>query len=58
MIDVYIIEELEKERRRDRRGEVRVWVPDPRDQPEHDEPRRDWPDDQERRKGGVIIIDL
>lgn len=53
MIDVYIIEEIEKERRRDRRGEVRVWVPDPREEPE--EP---YTPSDDKPKGGVIIIDL
>jgi len=54
MIEVYIIEELERQRRkRERREQARIWISDPEDEPRverervvNDEPPR------------VIVIDL
>jgi hypothetical protein len=53
MIDVYIIEELEKERRKERREEAFVWISDP-----GDEPLRELPEPVPAEPSRVIIIDL
>ncbi len=53
MIEVWIIEELEKRRRKDRRDEARVWIPDT-----DDEPAPERPNDTEGDPPRVIVIDL
>lgn len=53
MIEVWIIEELERRRRKDRRDEARVWIPDA-----DEEPRPDRPNDAAGDPPRVIVIDL
>lgn len=54
MIEVYIIEELERKRReRERRDQARVWIVDPDDEPGFD---RERGADEEAPR--VIVIDL
>jgi hypothetical protein len=54
MIEVWIIEELERRKRKDRRDEARVWIPDPDEEPLPDERPTDNAGDPPR----VIVIDL
>lgn len=53
MIDVYIIEELEKERRKERREEAFIWITDP-----GEEPLREPPEPVKPEPSRVIVIDL
>jgi hypothetical protein len=53
MIEVWIIEELERRRRKDRRDEARVWIPE-----SDEEPLPDRPNDTEGDPPRVIVIDL
>ncbi|MFH1811651.1 MAG: hypothetical protein ABIJ09_23125 [Pseudomonadota bacterium] len=53
MIDVYIIEELEKERRKDRRDEAFVWISDPGEEAPWERPEPVRPEPPR-----VIVIDL
>jgi hypothetical protein len=53
MIEVYIIDEIERERRRDKRDQLRVWLPI--EEPTADRDLDDSPDSDPSR---VIVIDL